>query len=174
MELKKVKRICSFSVSNWHLITMIIPYLNKELENEHPICTFFETDMEEIIKEFLKKLTLKNELKNELANLNWSSNKKYKYTQIEEQLNNINNKNITIIVSGSKNYIEKINNYINKWFKNLKTERQVIIVNCYEVMQFNSSIKEILEKHDKILNTSGEKEINEVFDGYEKNKQDVV
>ena len=41
-------------------------------------------------------------------------------------------------------------------------------------MQFNSSIKEILEKHDKILNTSGEKEINEVFDGYEKNKQDVV
>ena len=30
---------------------------------------------------------------------------------------------------------------------------------------------EILDAHDKILNTSGEKEISEVFEGYEKQKK---
>ena len=168
MELKKVKRICSFSVSNWHLITMIIPYLNKELENEHPICTFFETDMEEIIKEFLKKLTLKNELKNELANLNWSSNKKYKYTQIEEQLNNINNKNTHyIFINGDLNFIKEANYLVEETNKDVK----INIINCYNIVEFNKNIIDILNSTDKILNTSGEHEIEEIFPEYVKEKK---
>ena len=43
------------------------------------------------------------------------------------------------------------------------------IINCYEVTEFNNDIVNILDDHDKILNTSGEKEIAEVFDGYQKN-----
>ena len=42
------------------------------------------------------------------------------------------------------------------------------IINCYEIIEFNGSITEILDKHDKILNTSGEKEIKEIFTDYEK------
>ena len=34
--------------------------------------------------------------------------------------------------------------------------------------EFNINMQEILHNHDKILNTSGEKEINEVFEGYPK------
>ena len=74
MGFENIKKICSFSVSNWHLITMLAPYLSKELENGHQICTFFETDMEEMMEEFLSKLTLNQETKEQLLNLNWNNN----------------------------------------------------------------------------------------------------
>lgn len=47
---------------------------------------------------------------------------------------------------------------------------KIKVINFYEVLEFNYNITEILDEHDKILNTSGEKEINEVFEGYEKKK----
>ena len=34
--------------------------------------------------------------------------------------------------------------------------------------EFNNNIVKILDAHDKVFNTSGEKEIYEVFDGYKK------
>ena len=37
----------------------------------------------------------------------------------------------------------------------------------FEVTEFNNNIVNILDGHDKILNTSGEREISEVFDGYQ-------
>ena len=174
MGVENIKKICSFSVSNWHLITMLAPYLSKELENGHQIYTFFETDMEEMIGEFLLKLTLNQETKEKLSNLNWNSNKGYKYTQIQEELNKINNNDFLIVVSGNRNYIEKININIEKWVKKNKIKSKISVINCYEVTQFNNHIKEILDGHHKILNTSGEKEIEEVFEGYAKNKQNVI
>lgn len=174
MELKNKKKICSFSVSNWHLITMLAPYLSKALKNEHQICTFFETDMQEIMQEFLSRLTLKLETKQQLASINWHSNKGYKYAQMKETLPIITDKNITIVVGGSKSYIEKVNKNIDKYLSKSKIKNEITVVNCYEVMQFNNDINEILDMHDKILNTSGEKEIEEVFVGYGKNKEDVI
>ena len=48
---------------------------------------------------------------------------------------------------------------------------EITIVNCYEIIEFNGSINEILDSHDKILNTSGEKEIEEVFDEYKRTEK---
>ena len=31
-----IEKICSFYVSDWHLVTMLLPYVNKEI-NEKPI-----------------------------------------------------------------------------------------------------------------------------------------
>ena len=44
-------------------------------------------------------------------------------------------------------------------------------MDCYEIIEFNGSINEILDKHDKILNTSGEKEIEEVFGEYQRKQK---
>lgn len=174
MGFENIKKICSFSVSNWHLITMLAPYLSKELENGHQICTFFETDMEEMMEEFLSKLTLNQETKEQLLNLNWKNNQGYKYAQVQEELNKEPNKELLIVVNGNRNYIEKININIERWVKKNKIKSKISIINCYEVTQFNNHIKEILDGHHKILNTSGEKEIEEVFEGYTKNKQNVI
>ena len=53
--------------------------------------------------------------------------------------------------------------------KLLENQNQYLtIINCYEVMQFNNNMTQILDQHDKILNTSGERQIEEVFAGYER------
>ena len=74
-----------------------------------------------------------------------------------------------IFINGSKNYIDLTNKNIDKFLSENKgkyKEINIKIINCYEVSEFNFNIKEILDAHDKILNTSGEKEICEVFEGY--------
>ena len=40
------------------------------------------------------------------------------------------------------------------------------IINCYSVNDFNENIKEILDNHDTMFNTSGEHKIEDVFKGY--------
>ena len=63
--------------------------------------------------------------------------------------------------------IEQYQKQIENMHKTIK------IVNCYEVLEFNGSIEEILNAHDKILNTSGEKEITEVFEGFERKEERI-
>ena len=61
----------------------------------------------------------------------------------------------------------------SKLLKMLENEK-IKIINFYEVLEFNYNITEILDEHDKILNTSGEKEIYEVFEGYERGKSNIA
>lgn len=170
----KIKKVCSFCVSDWHFITMLIPYIHKKIEAKEEVLVHTEQNRFETMRTFLTKLTLNQETKQKLADLNWKESKISRYRQIQEELENGQN-NITIIVEGENAYIERINRYIEKWVaKNKKIEKNITIVNCFEVMQFNQNIEEILKEHDKILNTSGEKEIEEVFEGYQKEKMKGV
>ena len=68
-----------------------------------------------------------------------------------------------IIVSGSIEYVNKINRVLEE--KKLKNTK---ILNCYKVDKNNKNIKNLLINYDKILNTSGEKDIKEVFGEYKK------
>lgn len=170
-DIQNIKRVCSFSVSNWHLVTMLTPYLNEAINQNEEIYTFFETNMEIIIREFLMKLTLNVDSKQKLYELNWKNSKGYKYSYIETVLKDMPDKDITIIVAGQKEYIDKINEKLFKFIKKNKIKNKIKIVSCYEVMQFNNNISEILKNNDKVLNTSGEKDIAEVFDGYADKKE---
>ena len=44
--------------------------------------------------------------------------------------------------------------------------KSIKIINCYEVTEFNEDLKGILNMHDKILNTSGIHNIEELYSGY--------
>ena len=33
---RKTTKLCSFYVSDWHLVTMLLPYLNEEINNPLP------------------------------------------------------------------------------------------------------------------------------------------
>ena len=37
-----VKKVCGFYVSNTHLVTMMLPYINKQMENDIKIISFFK------------------------------------------------------------------------------------------------------------------------------------
>ena len=65
MELveKTIEKICSFYVSDWHLVTMLLPYINKEINEKANIITILEKDIEQNIKTLIDKLNLKNKQK---------------------------------------------------------------------------------------------------------------
>ena len=170
MEILKnnIEKICSFYVSDWHLVTMLLPYINKQINEKANIVTLLEEDIEENIKTLIKKLNLKNEKK--ILELDWKKTNGIKYSVLQNKMQEIKEEKINIIfISGRKNYLENTNKNIDKFFNNNKEKCKNIkmkIINCYEVGEFNVNMQEILSSHNKILNTSGEKEICEVFEGY--------
>lgn len=160
-------KLCSFYVSDWHLITMLLPYISKKVNEETKIATILENDIKNNVEVLLAKLNLKNE--EEILSINWENNKEIKYSKISKMLENKTEGELLIIVNGTKEYIKKANEILGKYIQNNLEKLQktkIKIVDCYEIVEFNGSIVEILDNHDKILNTSGEKEINEVFEDY--------
>ena len=173
---EKVEKICSFYVSDWHLVTMLLPYINKKIEEKSKITTILEKDIESNIETLVEKLNLKKSEK--ILEINWKKQEVKKYSKLAQilskQIDNNATENI-ILVNGTKEYIDKVNKNLNKYISNLKENKTKIkIINFYEVLEFNYNITEILVEHDKILNTSGEKEIYEVFEGYERGKSNIA
>lgn len=152
-----MKRICSLYVSKWHLITMLLPYVNSNLEKE--IVTILEENLEKNIAKLLDSINLREQTKNAIKNIDWNK------SCFEEKLDTLmeTKKDIYIIVDGSKDYVEKVNHLINFWENNNRQYLgNITVVNCYEITGF-SDMQQILKCHDKVLNTSGERDIAEVF-----------
>ena len=176
IENKNIEKLCSFYVSDWHLTTMILPYINSKIEKNINIIPILENNLEENIKILVEKLNLKN--KEQILSINWKNINSIKYEDIKNKLNKEikkdDEKNLKIesgeiqniiLVNGSKDYIEKNNSNIEKWIEKSPISN-IKIINFFEVTDFNSNIVEILNNHDRVFNTSGEKEISEVFNGY--------
>lgn len=177
-ENSSTQKVCSFYVSNMHFATMILPFVNKQEEEKRKIVTFFENDFTTNIELVLSRIIILEERKKELLNINWKNTDIIKYINIEKILKtqlNKNNENI-IIVNGNTDYINNVNECIERYLeKNSKKidVKNIKIINFYEVGSFNENIKEILDKHDLIFNTSGEHRIEDIFDGYKKMEKRV-
>ena len=170
IEGKNIMKLCSFYVSDWHLVTMLLPYINRKINEKEKIVTVLESDIKNNVETLVKRLNLRNE--EEILNIDWS--KKDNYISINKLLNDNIEENIIVIVNGSKEYITKANKNIDTIIEKNKSkieQKNIKIINCYEIVEFNGSIVEILDNHDKILNTSGEKEIYEVFEDYKRNEK---
>ena len=169
---QNIKKVCSFCVSDLHLITMLLPYLDKKLKAKEKIVTVLEKDLSIQVKLVLSRLTLNNEDKNDLLNINWDSKVIEEYELVEREIKKLNEtaSKINIIINGTKEYIEQMNKQINKFLENNEIKNEIKIINCYDITKLDDDIKCILRTHDAILNTSGEKQISEVFEGYEKRK----
>lgn len=169
---QSIKKVCSFCVSDLHLVTMLLPYLDKKIKENEKFITISENNLEEQIKLVLSRLTLNSESKNNLLNINWNTKSLCNYEAMAKEIKKAckNTNSLSIIVNGSKEYIEVVNSNLNKFFENSKIQNPIKIINCYDITALDDDIKEILKTHDIILNTSGEKEISEVFVGYEKRR----
>lgn len=171
-DIKRIKKVCSFCVSDLHLITMLLPYLDKKIKEKERVITMLENNLTEHVKLVLSRLTLNDENKKELLNINWNGKLIYEYEELKQKIKNKYNdtNKLNIIISGSKEYIENVNKNLIKLLENIETNNEIKIINCYDITQLDDDIKTILKTHDIILNTSGEKAISEVFEGYEKRK----
>ena len=168
-ENKNIEKLCSFYVSDWHLATMLLPYINRQVDENAKVITILEHDIQKNIKTLVQKLNLKNE--KEILEIRWTNINSKKYDDIQDLLKKEikKTKENIILINGHRDYIEKNNANVEKWAKKSESKK-IKIINFFEVTEFNNNIMEILDAHDRILNTSGEREISEVFEGYAKEK----
>ncbi len=143
----KIENICNFYASKYHLSVVLYEYLRKNTRKE--VVTFLEEGIDEEIKVLEEKT--KQNIKNKV---NFCSNKDIEDTQINDS------KNIIFILRGSNNYLKEANAYIKEELKYVKKSK-VKIINCYDFEQQRTFFKDIIRGSDKILYTTGEKNVNE-------------
>lgn len=157
-ENKNITKVCSFYVSDWHLITMLLPHINKTINERNKVTTILEEDAQEKVEILLNKIKIENA--NNIININWRkkdvSNIKIEELKLEET-ENIDNE---IIIAGSIEYINEANELIEDYVKNNDFKGRIKIINCY-LAEENLNIKEILNDHRAVLNTAGERTTKE-------------
>lgn len=151
-----MKKLCNFYVSDLHLSVMLLPYISKQVNEDVEITTIFEKLKKENIEKILDKLNVKN--KNEILNINWFNSNQDTYEKIKNTIEKSikDNKKITIIIGGTQNYVLNNNNNIVNKLQEKYDMSNVKIIDCYNVEELNTDMKQIVRKYDGILNTSGE------------------
>ena len=144
-------RYCSFYVSDVHLITMLLPYINEKMKEGKEFITIFEEDISESAKRVIKSVSLKRKEEQAFINIGWKNK-----TDLEE-LSKVNLENKFVLVMGSDSFIEDVNKKLHK------LNSFFTIINCFEVFQAEKIIDDIVENHEKLINSRGENEINKIF-----------
>lgn len=170
MEKNKLK-ICSFYVSDWHLTAMLLPFIEEKAEKGENLNTILEKNLTHNMEEILNRIQIKDTIKEQILKIDWKNKNLIKFGEIKKFMEKATKgqKEVTIVIEGNSDRIDYINKNIEKWI--IKNDRklrrkEIKIINCYEVTEFNKNLQEILDKHDKILNTSGIHEIEEMYSGY--------
>lgn len=166
-----ILKICSFYVSDWHLTAMLLPFIEEQVEKGENLHTLLQKNISYNIKEILNRIKIKDITKSQIINIDWKNKNILKYGEVRKFMEKATKgqRTTTIIVEGDKDRIEYINKNIDKWIQKQERKiarKQIRIINCYEVNEFNENLQEILDEHDKILNTSGIHEIEEMYSGY--------
>lgn len=158
-----VSRVCSFYANDWHLTTMLLPHINKTINENKKVLTILEKGIINNIEELLSKINLRTETQNKILEINWNSKPICKFSQIKDEMEEIlkNVQAINIIIDGNEEYMKIANKNIDKIIKNI-SGKEVTIINCYEIAKYKE-INTIIDKYDLVLNTSGIKQIKEVF-----------
>ncbi|MBP3708770.1 MAG: hypothetical protein J6J36_09290 [Clostridia bacterium] len=142
-----INKVCCLYASDWHLAVMLLPYINKKIQEKNKIYMKFENSIEEKIQILIDKMELKN--KNFINEIKWNEN-----IQDEEMCENEK----IYIISGNEEFIEEKNNMIQEYYQN--KDEKIKIINCYEINENSSQIDIIRENNYKtILNTNGERVI---------------
>lgn len=141
VENNGIEKMYSFYVSEYHLEMILLPFINKKIEDDKKVVIKTEYDLEESLKVVLDKTNIKKENKEKILNLGWNSNST---ANIEDKSN--------VIIIGDKNYIENTNDKIIS-----EKLDELTIVDCYKFDELNGNINEIDDKYDGNLNTYGAK-----------------
>ena len=148
-EEKQIEKICSFYASDYHLEMIMIPYINRKLEEKSNIEIITERKLKDTVKDVILNINLSQKKKHKMLNLSWNNNSSENIKHIKSTQEQV------IFVVGSMQYIKKINKEIESKAPACKTK----IINCYSIEDAQEKVTEITAKHTKILNTKEEKEL---------------
>ena len=149
----KKKSFCSFYVSEYHLLTILMPYINEQISNFKNVEVILENDMIDYVKKYLKRNEMFNISK--IIKLNW---KKVRNEDVK-----IKDDTDVVIICGKECFIEKTNEKI-KERKNIKE-----VINCFNIESL-SSLDDVVKKHDFVLRTNGLCEIKKSSHNEQKRK----
>lgn len=156
-----VKKICNFYMSDWHFTVMLLPYISTEINKGTKVITIFEKDLTEKVETLVEKLNLKN--RDKILKINWK-NSDINSSMKELQCKLKKDKENILIINGSNSYISEANNKVNLLLESEKNiERKIKIIDCYDFENNKDNMNNILKKYDEILNTSGNKKINNIM-----------
>lgn len=137
VENNKIEKLCCFYVSDFHLEMILLPYINKKIEENIIIKT--ERDLKDTVEILVSKMNLNQENKEKILSLGWNGKENKK---IEDKSN--------VIIIGNKKYVEDINNQIRQ--TNIKN---VNIIDCYNFEDIKEDMDNIMNSYSQNLNTTG-------------------
>lgn len=134
------QKFCNFYVSSYHLLTVLMPYIDEKIKEQKEFVIFSQKDISSDVKRYLKKVKIFEGETEKILSIDW---KKCKNEIDEEDLK----KDIAIVI-GNEEFVDKINRNIDKQNKFYE------IINCYNIEKVKN-IAEIYNKYTGILNTTG-------------------
>ena len=130
---ERQEKTCCFYVSDFHLEMILIPYINKKIEENIVIIT--EKNLKETVEILISKMNLKKENKNKILSLGWNGEQEIK-------------ENSNIIIIGTKDYINNKDNEI-------KHKKPLSVLHCYNFEEENNNMENIIKEYKNTLNTLG-------------------
>ena len=149
----KKKNFCSFYVSEYHLLTILLPYINEKMSDSKNIEVILEDDMIEYVKKYLKRNEIYNISK--ILKLGWKKNK--------EDIIELKENTDIVVICGHETFVETVNKSINN------SENVKEIINCYNI-ETMTNLNEIVKEHNFILRTNGLCEVKKSSHNEQKRK----
>ncbi len=149
---KTKEKICAFYASDYHFEMISLPYIDRKMASDNEIIILTENNLENTVKNVLNKINIKEEKKQKILKLNWKKDDETKLEKLKDKIE----KNIIIFIKGKENYINNTNKNIEKY---LPQEKEVKIIDCYNIEEIGENASKVVERYNKILQTTGEKEI---------------
>ena len=140
MEVNK-ENSCAFFASDYHLEMIMLPYINKKIKENKKIYVFTQNNLEESVNTLIDRVNLDENIKKQLVNINWKNEDENKYKKL------IDDNNAVIFIKGNENYINKVNNNLNQ----IKNNKDIEIVDCYNLEEIGNKIPQIITNHCNII-----------------------
>ncbi len=140
------KNACAFYASDYHMEMIMLPYINENLKNNKNVYVFTQNNLEETINHLVKNVNIDKDIKDKVLDINWKNEDESKYkTLVEDKSKSI------IFVKGNEKYIEKVNKNLNQ----IKSYKNIEIIDCYSLEEVGSKTQEIRQNYKNVLMTNG-------------------
>lgn len=137
VESQNKGKICSFYVSDFHLEMILVPYINKKIDEEEEIKIITEKNLQDSVKILVSRMNMPEDKKQKILSLGWNK---------EESLTEKSN----VIIIGSEDYIKEKNREIEQM-----NMSNLTIIDCYDFNEVKDNMNEIISNYDNNLNTLG-------------------
>lgn len=138
VESQDIEKMCSFYVSDFHLEMILVPYLNKKIDNKEDIKILTEKNLQDSVNLLISRMNMAEDKKQKILNLGWDKDE-----------NTLTLKSNFIII-GSEEYIKEKNKEIKEM-----NMSNVTIVDCYDFEEVKDNIHNIKSNYENNLNTLG-------------------